>query len=174
MAWDSEMVTMVRYMINDFGTPQTYSDDTLMTMILISVQWVQQENTFINTYTTNIDNQTLTPDPTSSSARDESFMWLVSLKTACMLAQGELKKIGGQAIAITDEGSSIDLRGTLQGKIVVGKTFCDDYSAASWKYRLQKSPNGRGVFGPFSIVSNGLNGGYGWENYTVRDRALFL
>lgn len=174
MAWDTEIVTMVRYMINDYGTTQTYSDDTLITTILISAQWVQQENSFINRYVTNIDNQTLSPDPTSSSMRDESFMWLVSLKSACMIAQAELKKVSGQAIAITDEGSSIDLRGTLQGKIITGKTFCEDYKNAAWTYRLEKAPVGQGIFGPFSIVSTGMNGGHGWENYTARDRALFI
>lgn len=174
MSWDTEIVTMIRYMINDYGTTQTYSDDTLITTILISAQWVQQENTFINRYSTNIDNQTLTPDPTSSTARDESFMWLVTLKSVCMIAQAELKKVSGQAIAITDEGSSIDLRGTLQGKIVTGKSYCDDYKNASWTYRLEKAPNGQGIFGPFSIVSAGTNGGYGWENYTMRDRATFI
>lgn len=174
MSWDTEIVTMVRYMINDYGTTQTYSDDTLITTILISVQWVQQENEFINRYVTNIDNQTLNPDPTNESARDESFMWLVSLKSACMIGQAELKRISGQAIAITDEGSSIDLRGTLQGKIVAAKAFCDDYTSATWRYRLQKAPSGRGIFGPFSIVSTGMSGGYGWQNYTPRDRASFI
>lgn len=174
MSWDTEIVTMVRYMINDYGTTQTYSDDTLINTILISAQWVQQENTFINSYVTNIDNQTLRPDPTNESARDESFMWLVSLKSACMIAQAELKLIGGQAIAITDEGSSIDLRGTLQGKIVTGKAFCDDYKNATWRYRLQSAPMGRGIFGPFSIVSTGMSGGYGWQNYTNRDRPSFM
>lgn len=173
MSWDTEMVTVLRYAINDFGTTQTYSDDTLIIMLLMGVQWVQQENDFANTYYTNIDNQTLTPDPTAEP-RDEAFMWLVTLKAMCTIAQAELKLVGGQAIAITDEGSSIDLRGTLQGKTITGKTFCDDYKNASWKYRLQKSPNGRGIFGPFSIVGVGMNGSQGWQNYTNRDRALFI
>lgn len=177
MAWDTEIVTMIRYMINDYGATPVYSDDTLITTILIATQWVQQENTFINTYTVNLDNQTMKPDPSSSSAntRDESFMWLVTLKSACMIAQSELKLTGGQAIAIVDEGSSIDLRGTLQGKQAVAKRFCDDYESARWKYNLGNRPAGQGIFGPFAIITPGLYGAgnQGWNSYSVRDRPLF-
>jgi hypothetical protein len=178
MAWDTEIVTMIRYMINDYATPQTYSDDTLITTILIASQWVQQENSFNIDYVSNIDNQTLVPDPTSSSAntRDEAFLWLVSLKTVCLIAQGELKTIGGQAIAISDEGSSIDLRGTLAGKTTVAKNACDSYEAARWKYNLGNRPSGQGIFGPFSIITPGLyaGGNMGWASYTNRDRANFF
>ncbi len=174
MSWDTEIVTMVRYLINDYSASPTYSDDNLQTYILISAQYVQQENSFDASYTTNIDNLTLKPDPTVGAGRDEAFLWLVSLKTACGILRSELKLVSGQAIAITDEGSSIDLRGTLQGKIQAAKTFCEDYEDARWKWNLGNRNNGEGIFGPFALITPSLYGmAGGFQYYSTRDRPIF-
>lgn len=167
MSWDTEIVTMVRYLINDYGTTPKYSDDNIINQILISAIFVQQENSFTASYTVNLDNQTIRPDPTSSASRDESFLWLVTLKTCCAIAQSELKLAAGQAIAIKDEQSSIDLRGTLDGKKIVSGNFCADYTNASWKYSLDNRPRGAGIFGPFSLSEAGFH------TMFHRDRSLF-
>lgn len=177
MSWDTEILTMVRYMINDYdSTNYTYSDDNLLNIILISSQYIQQENNFTLDYAVNLDNQTISPDPTSkaSNSRDESFLWLVTLKSCCMILKSELKSVSGQAIYVKDGESAVDLRSTLQGKIAAAKRFCDDYEDARWKHNLGSRPSGEGIFGPFSILTPSLYGASGgWKFYSMRDRPMF-
>lgn len=182
MAWDTEMVTMIRYQINDYSSTPTYSDDSLLTLILIAALQTQQENSFNQFYVINIDSQTLKPDPTLTAvgdnggvnSRDDDFMWLTTLKAIMMIAEGELKQVGGQAIAIKDGDSSIDLRSTLEGKKEFYKQAKIIYDQARWRYALGTRPSGQGIFGPFAVITPSLFGqGGGFQTYTVRDRPLF-
>lgn len=179
MSWDVEIPLNIRYLIGDISATPTYSDEQLQTLILINAIYVQQENSFDSYYTPNLNSLTLRPDPTSTptslAPRDDAFVWLVSLKCGWMIAQAELRTAASQAISISDEGSRIDLRGTLEGKKILAKTLLDAYDDARWKYMLGIRPSGQGILGPIGIVTPtvyGVGGG-GWQTATTRDRPLF-
>ncbi len=170
MSWDTEIVEMVRYYIGDLTVTPTYSDENISKMILMGTIQVQKEVDFDTVYVINFDNVTLRPDPTRASARDDSFIWLVTLKTCTIIGANELKIASSQAIAIKDGTSSIDLRGNLDGKKLSLNWFTTQYEDARWKYQLGIRNVGKGVFGPFSIVTPGIAGYGGYEG---RDRPLF-
>lgn len=174
MAFDEEAVTVFRYMINDVDSVK-YTDDRLLTQLLIAAAYVQLENDLNFSYIIDPVNQRITPDPTNPNTRDDVFLWLIALKAACMVAQAELKTVGAQAIAIRDEGSAIDLKGPFAGAVATVKNFCDQYDGAKWDYALTVRVPGHGIFGPFGILTGAMYGGgeVGWQSYSHRDRPNF-
>lgn len=152
MAWQSEMVRMLRHIINDLDET-SYTDDRLRELILVSSQIIQGEIDFSQTYTIDVDAFTLTPDPTENT-KDIAFISLVVLKSACILLNAEAKTAAGQAIAIRDGSSSISLAGAYQGKKEVAKTICEQYRQALWDYKAGSSPAGRIIVGPYNFESN--------------------
>ncbi len=92
MAWQNEMTLIVRHLVNDLDSSSyTFQDDRVEESVLVSAQLAALEIDFESTYTIDVDSLTLTPDPTTSSNKDDSFINLVSLKTAQMLLGSELK-----------------------------------------------------------------------------------
>jgi hypothetical protein len=83
--WQNEMVRIVRHLVDDLDAA-TYSDSRLEETVLVSAQMVQLQVTFDKTYTVDVDELLLTPDPTAAT-RDNAFINLVCLKTACIILQ---------------------------------------------------------------------------------------
>jgi hypothetical protein len=153
MSWDTEMVTMVRYLIGDVDpdTP-TYDDDRLSTLILLASFQVKLDAGFIHSYSVNLDNGTLTPDPTGAGgvARDDSFMSLVSLKASAILSENEFRTYGGQGIRIKDGESEIDLRRDPATLKLMRDTFRDEYADKLYLYKLDQTSVGLAVPPPAS------------------------
>lgn len=177
MAWSTEMIIMLRHLINDLDIPPTaptYSDDRLQELILVSAQQVQLEVSFFQTYSINLDTLTLTPDP-STGTRDDAFMWLVTFKCCCLLSRSELKSFSSSAWAIRD-GSDIQLDPTnvVKAKQQAAAMFCQAYEDAKWKYQMAVRPAGKGILGPFSVITPMAYGQAGGFNlYGPRDRPSF-
>ena len=86
MAWQNEMTLIVRHLVNDLDSSDyTFTDSRLEESILVSAQLSFLEVDFEQTYTIDVDSVTLSPDPTTSSDKDDSFINIVSLRTARML-----------------------------------------------------------------------------------------
>ena len=154
MAWNTEMVRIVRTLVGDLSSTPTYDDARLEEAILVNAQLVQMDVDFPNSYTVDVDELLLTPDPTdrSGGTRDDSFINLVCLKTACMITLSELRTAAGQSIAIKDGDSSIDLRGTLQGRVeVIKHSWCKEYENAKLEYVAGNRVPGRAIVGPHNI-----------------------
>ena len=86
MSWQGEMTTIVRQLIYDVDPANyTYSDERLETTILVSAQLVSTEVDFEETYRIDVEQCTLTPDPTdptqtaANADKDDGFINLVSL-----------------------------------------------------------------------------------------------
>jgi len=93
MAWQNEMTLIVRHLVNDLDSSEyTFIDSRLEEAVLVSAQLASVEIDFENTYTIDADSLTLSPDPTDSSNKDDSFINLVCLRTARMLIGSELKR----------------------------------------------------------------------------------
>lgn len=165
MAWDEEMLTILRVMVND-QAESVYSDASLKTTLLVAAFQVNQELDFARDYTVSIMGETISPDPTLDDSRDDSFVNLACLKAACITDRGGAILAARQAIAVKDGASAIDLRGNLQGKLRLLEKggWCAVYQDAKFEYltNASKSIAGAAIMTPFRL--------YAYGGYTPRER----
>ena len=109
MAWQNEMVRILRHIINDLDSSSySFTDDRLEESILVSAQLVSTEIDFDKDYTIDVDALVLSPDPTAS-VKDDAFINLVVLKSACIILGSEVRSNALNSIALKDGPSSIIL-----------------------------------------------------------------
>jgi hypothetical protein len=151
MAWNTEMPIILRNIINDYATTPKYTDNRLQQLILVAAQLLQQDLDFTTSYIIDIQNSLLTPDPTittSTFTRDDAFINLVILRSACVLSMGEFRQAGG-GIIVRDMNLNIDTRKNLPGLQLSVKNFCDLYNQAKWEYQTGAGNVGEAVLGPY-------------------------
>tara|TARA_R110000824_G_scaffold211640_5_gene397564 strand:+ start:4678 stop:5175 length:498 start_codon:yes stop_codon:yes gene_type:complete len=148
MAWTSDMVTVLRYIIDDVDSPQTYTDSRLQTVIVTAAQLTKEDITFSKTYTLDLTNITISPDPTAAT-RDDGFINLVSLKAACLLAGAEFKTEAAKGINIRDGSSAIDTRGVSESRKDWRNHICNQYDQAERDYKMGNSKVGEAIVGPY-------------------------
>jgi hypothetical protein len=154
MSWRSQIPLMVRHLINDLEPSNyKYSDDRIETSILVSAQMLTIETDFSNSYSIDIANGDLSPDPTAGD-KDNAFINLTALKTACIIVGSELKTEASNAISIKDGPSAIDLRGVASTLMVLYKDLSDKYSKLLLDYRAGGSIVGHAILGPYSPASD--------------------
>jgi hypothetical protein len=156
MSWQGQMSTVVRHLIND-ADPLTYkfTDDRIETSILVSAQLVIAEADFQNNYEINVESCGLSPDPTDSETKDNDFLALVCLKTACIILGGDIRSESGNAISIKDGPSAIDLRGVTQTLALLYKDMCQKYENMLFAYESgESSINGQAILSPYSPGSD--------------------
>lgn len=171
MAWDDEMTTVLRVMINDLGTPSTYTDDRLQQVLVVCAKIVGVEMVFSQPFVADVNNIVITPDPTDdkNNTRDDSYINLVCLKAACFTDRGEARLSAGQAVSVKDGSSSIDLRNIAQARLKIMQTgWCKVYENEKFAYMAgQVRTAGAAIMSPFRVFA-GYNaiGAY----YPVEDR----
>jgi hypothetical protein len=160
MSWDVEVVETVRYLIGDVDSPQKYSDTRLKTAATISSNFVSREISLLNTYVINISLQTIVPDPSLTDPIDYGFLDLISLRTAILIMQGEVKIYATSSIRVMDGPSSIDIAGIFLNT----KKIIDDlnltYSMAKNRYIMNSSGYGKSVLSTTIDTSIGQGGYY--------------
>lgn len=82
MAWQDDMVMMLRILVSDMDSTPTYSDGRMEQILVVAAQYVQMELTFDNTYTIDLAGVGISPDPTALS--DDPFVNLTVMKAACI------------------------------------------------------------------------------------------
>ena len=87
MAWAATMTQLLRAVIYDLGST-SYTDARLQTLLINAAQLINSEMDFSTTYTVDIINETLSPDPTLTATKDDDFFNLNVLKAACLVDQG--------------------------------------------------------------------------------------
>ena len=111
MSWQGQMSTIIRYLIDDIdSSAYKFSDHRMETTLLVAAQLVTLEVDFNNTYTINVEQCKLTPDPTDD-VKDNAFINLVCLKAACVMIGSQIRSESANSISIKDGPSAIDLRG---------------------------------------------------------------
>jgi hypothetical protein len=145
--WDVEMVLILRHMIDDLDQPPKYTDEKLQQLVLVAAQFVQTENIFETYYTINIENFSLKPDPTKVDTRDNAFINLTLLKSACLLSSAPLIKSSGKFLRVKEGQHEFDSRGNFEGDKFASQTFCQSYKDAKWDY----STSGNGSLGDIII-----------------------
>lgn len=175
MAWDVEMVEILRVMINDMVVPYKFSDERLKKVILASAQIVNTDaaGTFNQNYIADIVNISITPDPTDRDAgtRDDNYVTLTLIKSACFvdssIARDAARKGG---ISIREWNTSIDTKGMFQSAFALLESkggWCNQYAEGIFVHLTDSSSGiGVGVFGPFRLIYNAYNssGGHMFSN----------
>jgi len=150
MSWQTEMTTIVRYLINDFDSPQTYSDGKIQTAIAISAQLTLEDITFTRVYNIEVGATGISPDPTDGT-KDNAFINLVSLKTACLIDNWAFRaKLPVAGISIRTGPEAIDTRGVLGAyQYLKENGACKAYEEAKWEYEAGNMTPGRAILAPF-------------------------
>jgi len=155
MSWQGQMGTIVRYLIDDVDPDKyTYSDHRIETTILVAGQLTQMNVDFIQSYNINVENCTLSPDPTDYQNEDKAFITLICLRAACIIIGSAIRSESGNAISIKDGPSAIDLRGVTQTLAILYKDLCEKYEQQLLEYRAGNSVGGQSILGPYSPGSD--------------------
>ena len=96
----------------------------------------------------------LSPDPTDQETKDDDFIALVSLKTACLIVGSEAKSESANAISIKDGPSAIDLRGVSNTLFILYKDLCEKYDKLLTDYKEDGVSVGQAILGPYSPGSD--------------------
>ena len=156
MAWQNEMALIVRHLVNDLDSSSyTFTDSRIEESVLVSAQLAALEVDFENTYAIEVDSLSLSPDPTDSSNKDDSFINIVSLRTARMLIGSELKTHSLNAISLRDGPSALDLRGIVSGLKILFDDINKRYEEALTQYKLN-GVVGQAILGPYSPGSDNV------------------
>jgi len=156
--WKTEMTTLLRYVINDADeTTREFTDERLCSLLVSSAHLTLGVVDFPADYTVDIPNSGISPTPTN----DKSFVNLVVLKAACLLAGGEYRAATNQAIVVRDGPSSVDPRAMVSAKKELMMSSCEKYEQAELEYRLGNSNAGEAIIGPHRNAVYGVKGSSG-------------
>jgi hypothetical protein len=154
MSWQGQMGTIVRYLIDDVDPDKyAYSPNRIETTLLVAAQLSQMNISFEKSYSVNVENCTLTPDPTVDN-KDYGFITLVCLRAACIIVGSQIRSESGNAISIKDGPSAIDLRGVTATLTVLYKDLSSKYEQAEMDYRAGNNSVGQAILGPYSPGSD--------------------
>ena len=166
MSWQGQISTMVRYLISDVDPSNyKYSPRRMETTILVAAQMLTTETDLNEEYTINVETCTLDPDPTDALTKDDDFISLVSLKAACVMLGGEIRAEAGNAIAVKDGPSSIDLRGVTGTLNILYKDMCAKYDQLLLDYKAGNSLAGHAILGPYRPGSDFVRRSYSDSNH---------
>lgn len=171
MSWDTELVEMLRSEIGDFEE-ESYTDSRLRKILTHAAYSVNQRAKFINSYTVDTDNISITPDPLVLN--DYDFAVLTVMRAVCIVLTGEARTKGGNAVSIKDGPSSFDNKDAGKNTIELMKNACKAYEGLLTTYQLCGSSNndastgiGQAVLGPYAPGSFLMN----WTRNEARDRS---
>lgn len=114
--WQIEIPTIVRNLINDFENPPAYSDTRIQELAVVAAHYIINEVNLSKTYSVNVINYSISPDPSDPNSRDILFVGLIGLKTACILDQSTFRlKAINEGIKTTLGSASLNISGNLSG-----------------------------------------------------------
>lgn len=148
--WNTELVRVLRYMIDDLSSSPSYTDARLEETILVAAQLANNDVDFDRTYSIDVDQVTLSPDPTDTP-KDDSFIALVCLRATLLIFSGLFKTKAAMAgFSITSGRESISTNGLLEGYRRLWEKAAKDYEEATFQHMAGNRVYGRAILGPFS------------------------
>lgn len=170
MSWQVEIPIIVRTLIDDFGDQPTFSDERLIQVITVAGQYVQFDVVLDHKYNIDVINGTITPDPTAD--RDEIFISLVSLKSACIVDQSNLRtKAAMEGIKAALGPASLSVGGSLEGiRMVLEHGPCGLYEELTSHWDVSNASAVKAILSPF--VGNKFNPRY-IQSYGYRSRDFY-
>lgn len=147
MAWNIDLVLMLRVLVSDITEPQTYTDTYLKRVLVTAGIIVDADIPFGTAYTYDISLLKISPDPVGLN--DSAFMSLVPLKAACILTISEFQSALGQGIKVRDGDSAIDTSVSFKGyRDILELGPCKSYEKLKWTL-LASGGVGKAVLGPY-------------------------
>jgi len=104
--WETDLVLMVRVLINDLNAPQKNTDAYIEQLIVTGGIFVKTEVDLPVSYAFDVGASTISPDPVDNS--DVVTQGLLTLKAACISNQGSFITAVGQGIKVRDGDTAID------------------------------------------------------------------
>src|SRR3990167_2800319 len=98
MAWQDVTTNIVRGLIGDIDTPQTYTDGRLLYIELNSAHLLLNEVSFNSDYTVDVQASSISPDPLT----DTTFINLLALRSAVLISNSEYKTAAKQSFIVKD------------------------------------------------------------------------
>lgn len=149
MPWNKEIPVIVRVLINDLNQPYIYSDSRLLQVIAVAAKYVQFDVVLDNTYEVNVIKPDITPDPTDNG--DSIFVSLVSLKSACIIDQSQLRtKATLEGIRAALGPASLSTAGSLEGwKHIIDTGSCATYAQLTEHWDVQNATAIASILSPF-------------------------
>ena len=150
MSWQSEIPLIVRTLINDLDlTNPTYSDDRLLQVITVAAKYVQFDVVLDHTYTVDVVNKTISPDPTLDN--DSIFISLVGLKASCIIDQSALRtKAAMEGIKAALGPAQLAIAGSLSGfNLIIDKGPCAAYDELTSHWDVREATAVRAILSPF-------------------------
>ena len=155
MSWQTDLVLMIRSIIGDLDKSK-FTDERLKQILVVGAYNVVNDADFTNTYTVNVAEVSISPDPISE--KDVDFNVLTVYKSACILIGSEVKTESANAISIKDGPSAIDLRGVANSLHVLYKDLCQKYDELLKAYQYNNTLVGQAILGPYSPGSMVVGG----------------
>ena len=153
MAAPTNLIFLLRTVLQDIAVTTEYSDADLSRTIVAAAIFVKAEVKLNNTYAINISAETISPDPTEYPTVDEpddNYTMLIIYKAACIIAQGELKKSAAKNVVIVDGPDKFDNSGGTNSYKASADNICQAYKDAKLQYSAGTLP-GHAVMGPIRI-----------------------
>jgi len=166
MSWQSITNNLIRGLIGDIDTPQTYSDDRLTYIALNSAHLLLNEVSFNNDYTVSVSASSILPDP--ADPEDVSFLNLLALRSSLLIANSEYKTAAKQSYIVKDGPSSVDTSLKYKALQEFAKTAKEAYDKAKIDYTAGNSIGSCAVTTPFYFRGSNpdmLQGGYGYGTF---------
>ncbi len=162
MAWDTTLVTQLRYIINDHDSSNySWTNDQLKIFICIATMQVDTalgkwQSITLGPYTVDIASPTISPDPTLNSA-PQGFTNLITFNAALIIATSELKKMGFKAgYKIVDDKSTIDTTGVADALRGVIESMKEIYKDALLEFQRGHAYDGSAILSPYASSENPL------------------
>tara|TARA_E500000318_G_scaffold107878_1_gene117805 strand:- start:75 stop:614 length:540 start_codon:yes stop_codon:yes gene_type:complete len=151
MSWQLEIPIIVRVWINDLEDKPTYSDDRIQQVIAVAAQNVVREINLNEEYTIDVVNLTITPDPCLASDKDNDFIALTALKSACILDQSTFRtKAVNEGIKSSLGPTTLHVQGNLKGYQTLLETGpCAIYSQLRTEFEVGNPNTCQAVLSPF-------------------------
>lgn len=154
--WQLEMLAILRVLIWDMDSSDPeYTDSRLKRILVVAAQYIANELDFAETFTCNVVQITIAPDPTVSGHRDENFINLTCLKAGCIIQRGTANLAAGQAARVKDGPTDVDLREIWKARLaLIDKGLCKVYEQAENDYVTYGRVLGAAVLTPFRLYGN--------------------
>lgn len=155
MPWKIDLVLMLRSIIGDLDKAK-FTDERIKQILVVGAYNVLNDADFSETYTVNVAEISISPDPIAEN--DTDFSTLTVYKSACILLGSEVKTEAANAISIKDGPSAIDLRGVTANLANLYNDLCSKYDALLKTYQYNNTLVGQAILGPYSPGSMAVNG----------------
>jgi hypothetical protein len=151
MYWQPELLIMIRVLINDLTATPTYTDERITQLAAVAARYVVQDANLSVDYTIDIVNETISPDPAAPTTRDETFLGLTAMKSACILDQSTFRtKAALEGLSTRLGPAALTVGGNLAGyKTLLETGPCALYDQLILDHNIGNATAVRAVLSPF-------------------------